>query len=367
MDLTRIKKPALLLDEKKARDNIKMMKSKAASQNIIFRPHFKTHLSAEIGEWYREAGVDRITVSSATMCRYFMENGWSDITVAFPVNPREADDYNRIARKVNLNILVSDYEQFVTFAEKFNEDANIFIKIDTGYRRSGVDWNSYPDLMRIYDLVNETPNLRIMGLLTHSGHTYSVSGEEKVLEIYNDTRSKILHTKEVAPFNVAIVSIGDTPSCSIATDFKGIDEIRPGNFVFYDLMQVHIGSCNISQVAVALAAPVVSVNRHYNELIIYGGAIHLSKEFITGIEGERIYGKVYLLSDNGWDINSEVGFVRSLSQEHGIVQLTNRDNCHLKPGDLIAVIPVHSCLVADLMRSYITLEHRIINNLSPKL
>jgi len=366
MDLTRIKKPVLLLDEEKARENIKAMKSKADREDLIFRPHFKTHQSAAIGEWFREAGINRITVSSATMCRYFMDNGWDDITVAFPVNPREADDFNRIARKINLNILVSDYEQFVAFAEKFNEDANILIKIDTGYRRSGIDWNSYPDLMRIYDLVNETPNLRIMGFLTHSGHTYTVKGEEKVLEIYNDTRAKILHTKEVAPFNNAIVSIGDTPSCSIATDFKGIDEIRPGNFVFYDLMQVHIGSCNAGQVAVALAAPVVSVNRHYNELIIYGGAIHLSKEFITGMEGEKIYGRAYLLSDNGWDITSEVGYVKSLSQEHGIVQLTDTDNCRIKPGDLIAVIPVHSCLAADLIKSYVTLEERIITDLCPK-
>ena len=152
MDLTKIKKPVLLLDERKARENIKAMKSKADRANLIFRPHFKTHQSAAVGEWFREAGIDRITVSSATMCRYFMDNDWNDITVAFPVNPRESDDFNRIARRVNLNILVSDYEQFVAFSEKFNEDANILIKIDTGYRRSGVDWNCYPDLVRIYDL-----------------------------------------------------------------------------------------------------------------------------------------------------------------------------------------------------------------------
>ncbi len=366
MDLTKIKKPVLLLDEKKARENIKTMKSKADKHKLIFRPHFKTHQSAVVAEWFRDAGTDRITVSSATMCRYFLENGWDDITVAFPVNPREADEFNRIARRVNLNVLVSDYEQFVAFSAKFNEDANIFIKIDTGYRRSGIDWNSYPDLVRIYDLVNETPNLRIMGFLTHAGHTYSVSGEENVLKIFNDTRSKILHTKEVAPFNNAIVSIGDTPSCSITGEFNGIDEIRPGNFVFYDLMQVNIGSCNTSNVAAALAAPVVSVNRHYNELIIYGGATHLSKEFITGSEGEKIFGKAYLLSDEGWDVESEIGYVKSLSQEHGVVQISNHEVCRLKPGDIIAVMPVHICLSADLMKGYVTLDDKVITDLCPK-
>ena len=366
MDLTKIKKPVLLLDEAKARENISFMKNKAERSGVAFRPHFKTHQSAAIGEWFREAGTERITVSSATMCRYFLDNGWDDITVAFPVNPRESEDFNRISRRIKLNILVSDYEQFAAFADRFNEDANILIKIDTGYRRSGVDWNSYPDLVRIYDLVNETPNLRIMGFLTHSGHTYSVSGAEKVMEIFNDTRRKILHTKEVAPFNDVIVSIGDTPSCSISEDFTGIDEIRPGNFVFYDLMQVNIGSCDTGRVAVALAAPVVSVNRHYNELITYGGAIHLSKEYITGNDGERIYGKAYLLSDEGWDLDSEVGYVKSLTQEHGIVQVAESMRLKVKPCDIIAILPVHSCLTVDLMRSYITLDEKIITGLCPK-
>jgi len=32
-----------------------------------------------------------------------------------------------------------------------------------------------------------------------------------------------------------------------------VDEIRPGNFVFYDLMQYRIGSCSVGQIAVAMA------------------------------------------------------------------------------------------------------------------
>ena len=36
----------------------------AASGKLSFRPHFKTHQSAEIGSWFRDFGVTRITVSS---------------------------------------------------------------------------------------------------------------------------------------------------------------------------------------------------------------------------------------------------------------------------------------------------------------
>jgi len=53
-------------------------------------------------------------------------------------------------------------------------------------------------------------------------------------------------------------------------------------------------------------------------------------------------------------------WVRSLSQEHGVVHaekaafaaLTER----IRVGDLLGVIPVHSCLTADLLKMYRTLD-----------
>ena len=47
------------------------MARKAKDNGLIFRPHFKTHQSIEIGEWFRESGVNKITVSSLTMANYF--------------------------------------------------------------------------------------------------------------------------------------------------------------------------------------------------------------------------------------------------------------------------------------------------------
>jgi D-serine deaminase-like pyridoxal phosphate-dependent protein len=299
------------------------------------------------------------------MCRFFMNNGWDDITIAFPANPRESDEINRIAGEINLNILVADYEQLQSFANRLTNATGVFIKIDTGYRRSGIDWNHYADIVRIYEFVKELPPLRMKGFLTHSGHTYNVRGKERVLEIFDDTRQKLLHTRETAPTDGMIISLGDTPSCSIATDFTGVDEIRPGNFVFYDLMQTFIGSCTENEIAVALAAPVVSIYRHRDELIIYGGAVHLSKENIH--DGEKtIYGKVCLLSDEGWDVRSEVGYIKSLSQEHGVVQVSDCSNLKVKPGDIIAVLPVHSCLTADLMRGYTDLSGNLISDICMK-
>ena len=87
-----------------------------------------------------------------------------------------------------------------------------------------------------------------------------------------------LKEKFIKKFPKLIVSVGDTPSCSVAENFLGVDEIRPGNFVFYDLTQNMIGSNNISQVAVAMACPIVALHKDRQEIVIYGGGIHFSKD-----------------------------------------------------------------------------------------
>lgn len=87
MDLLHdMEKPTLLVNPQIARRNIAFMAEKAYRQGVRFRPHFKTHQSAVVGEWFREQGVQAITVSSVDMARYFADHGWQDILIAFPVN-----------------------------------------------------------------------------------------------------------------------------------------------------------------------------------------------------------------------------------------------------------------------------------------
>ena len=73
-----ISRPALLLDKEQVFSNIDKMASKAKATGVKFRPHFKTHQSAEIGNWFRDFGVTAITVSSLDMAIYFAKHGWAD-------------------------------------------------------------------------------------------------------------------------------------------------------------------------------------------------------------------------------------------------------------------------------------------------
>jgi D-serine deaminase-like pyridoxal phosphate-dependent protein len=365
-DLNKIKRPTLLLDEMKCRRNIAMMASRARSSPVKFRPHFKTHQSVTIGEWFREEGVSAITVSSVIMALHFAANSWKDITIAFPLNLREAEDVRELSLKAEVNILVSNNEHLSFVKNVIKNEAGCFIKVNTGNNRSGTDWDDTEELMRIAESLNGSKYLRMAGLLTHAGHAYKASSRNEIIEVYNDTVKKLRSANDLFQGRGTIISSGDTPTCSVMEKFTGLDEIRPGNFVFYDLMQYQLGSCTADQIAVAVACPVVEKNRRKREIIIYGGGVHLSKDSLMLRDGRKVFGQVAIPERNGWIFPDEEVYVKSISQEHGIISAPGSFFESVGPGDLVCVIPVHSCMTADLLRGYQTFDGKVFSDFSPK-
>ncbi len=56
-------------------------------------------------------------------------------------------------------------------------------------------------------------------------------------------------------------------------------------------------------------------------------------------------------------------YLKSLSQEHGIVAVPKSRVSNYKIGDLLFILPVHSCMTANLMREYLTTEGRVIERI----
>lgn len=338
------------------------MINKAKDSNVIFRPHFKTHQSAEIGEWFRHEGVFKITTSSLTMAEYFANAGWKDILVAFPVNILEIDSINILASKIDLSLLIESDDTLNFLVKHLTSKVRISIKIDAGYHRTGIAWNDFDAIQILIELISRSANMEFTGFVTHSGQTYQAKSSAEIIQIHHESLRKLskLKTHFTSERLIPCISIGDTPSCSISDTFEGIDEIRPGNFVFYDVMQSELGSCEIKDIAVALACPVVAVHPERNEAVIYGGAIHLSKEYILDAHGNKVFGLVALLSEEGWTEPLPGNFVSALSQEHGIISLSKENLSAIKPGDVICVLPIHSCLAAHHMRSFTTLHGKQI-------
>ena len=342
-----ITKPTLLVDKGKCMVNIQKMVTKAKNSQAVLRPHFKTHHSAAIADWYRSAGVEKCTVSSVSMASYFAEHGWNDITIAFPYNPLEIQEINKLASYNQLNVLIESIESLEHAKTHLTNSVGYFLKIDVGTHRTGLDHRSEDTIAKLIEGSSE--HLEFKGFLAHAGHTYGSKNRENLEYIFNGAKKILLPLRE--KFG-GIISFGDTPSCSIMDDLSDFDELRPGNFVFYDWMQHEIGSCQFEEIAVCLAAPVVALHPERNEVVVYGGAVHLSKDRVGG-NGETSFGKVVSLTKSGWE-NKVLGNVVRLSQEHGIIQLPKEKLSQINVGDLIGIIPVHSCLAADLQGHYLS-------------
>jgi D-serine deaminase-like pyridoxal phosphate-dependent protein len=359
-----ITKPTLILDEKRCRKNIKDMFLKAQRNNVDFRPHFKTHQSLEIGKWFKELGVNKITVSSLEMAKYFAKD-WEDITVAFPVNILEIKTINTLAKQIHLNLLIESVETADFLISNLDHSIGFFIKIDVGYHRTGLLPNNTEIIDKILAISEVNDLLDFKGFLTHAGQTYNCRTRDEILAIHKKCINLLIPLKKryKSKYPNLKISVGDTPSCSIAEDFSMFDEIRPGNFVFYDLSQYQIGSCHLEQIAVALACPIVAIHNDRNEIVIYGGGVHFSKDRLEDDIYGTIYGKVVENNGNNWGDLIPKMFVKSISQEHGIVSLPEPEISKYKIGDTLFILPVHSCMTADALKSYQTTTSKIIERL----
>ncbi|MEX2435836.1 MAG: alanine racemase [Balneolaceae bacterium] len=349
MPLKPIYRPTLVLDEKRCRTNIRHMTEKIKRAGCEFRPHFKTHQSITIGRWFKEEGVSGITVSSPGMAQYFADDGWDDITIAFPFYPSQIKELQRLEKKASLRLFINNSEDLSLLQTHLMKPFDFMIEVDAGYGRSGIRKASTETIRNLLAEADKFSKTNFKGFYIHDGRTYQSGSEEEIIRSVTPSINALKELKNLYPY--CITSLGDTPSASVLNNFDSIDELTPGNFVFYDWMQVQAGSCTLNKVALFACLPVAQLHESRNQSILHGGAVHLSKDFIV-TNGKNNYGQLikYPASENIQHI--ENCFLTSLSQEHGIL---TGDLSSYDIGDGLAwICPIHSCLAANLFDSYMT-------------
>lgn len=345
-------RPTLFLDEWKCKRNINKIASKAAQNGIRFTPHFKTHQSLEIGEWFRDEGVISITVSSVKMASYFASGGWNDITIAFPFFRSQISALKHLERSVNLRLFVNNPEDVFLLNDQLQNSFRVIAEMDPGYGRSGIESTNQKGLESLMEACQKTEKATFSGFYIHDGRTYQTGDPQRALEQGKSVLDLFSSLKSTYPGTPLI--FGDTPSASLLDHFGDADEITPGNFVFYDWMQVLIGSCSIDEVALFCQLPVAQKRPELGHWILHGGAAHLSKDFVHE-EGSISYGQTVELS--GKSVTVKKGcYISSLSQEHGVMKVT----CEPDIRDAVTICPIHSCLTANLHDHYLTTDGRRI-------
>lgn len=346
--------PTLLLDQQKCLNNIKKMAGKAAVHKLSFRPHCKTHQSMEIANWSRDFGVRSLTVSSFRMARYFALAGWQDILVAFPFQPGELENLIELSGRCQISILV-DSPAALPFLNHIPKLVHVYLDVDAGYGRTGIRTEN-PELMeQIIVKIRSNPKLEFRGFYCHAGNSYKARDQIEAEDIHRKAMNDLGSLKKRFGQYGPRILYGDTPNCSSRENFGEIDEITPGNFFFYDLVQYALGACSLEDIAVAMECPVAGRYPLGERILIHGGAIHFSKERILQ-KGSAVYGRHVLKTADGWANPNEERFLTGLSQEHGLMEQCGTLINEVNIGDLLLFQPVHSCLTANLMREYRTLD-----------
>lgn len=356
--------PTLLLDKEKCLRNMEKMARKASGNSLDLRPHCKTHQSAEIAGWTRDFGVRALTVSSFPMARYFARAGWKDILVAFPFQPGEMENLIGISGMCDLSILV-DSPAALPFLNHIPNLVGVYVDVDTGYGRTGIRTEN-PELMeQIIVKVLANPHLEFRGFYCHAGHSYQASHRDEADQIHQKALGDLGGLKKLFGQYGPRLLYGDTPSCSVQEEFGELDELTPGNFFFYDLVQHALGSCRLEEIAVVMECPVAGRYPVDERIMIHGGGIHFSKESMQH-QGKQVYGRLVSREESGWNIGDDEHYLDSLSQEHGILHKCGKLVREVNIGDMLSFFPVHSCMTANLMREYRTLEGSRISTMSSR-
>ena len=344
-----VETPALLLYRDAMERNLKHMADRAKRLGVALRPHIKTHKCLELGRRQEAHGARGVTVSTLSEAEAFARGGFTDLTWAFPLDRTHLPRVQRIAELTTVRVILDDLE---TAKAVSGTGLHVWLKVDCGYHRAGVDPSSRYGLEVARELGAER-GITFDGILSHSGHAYRTRNKDEAAQVAEQERQVMawfaeLLRKDGLP--VRGVSVGSTPAMAAVKDLTGVTEARPGNYIFYDRTMVLIGCCEPQDVAVSVLATVVSHQPGASHFVVDAGALSLSKDLGPLHLGlETAFGAV---KDHPELI------VASVSQEHGVIRAAAPAAIEgkFKVGQQVEIVPNHSCLTEAHFDEYVVIE-----------
>ncbi|MCR5856184.1 alanine racemase [Mesorhizobium sp. J428] len=335
--------PQVVVDAEALAGNIARM-AEITHGKAALHPHVKTHKSLAIAAMQREAGAAGFTAARANEAEMILRAGLGPVTLAYPmIDPAEA---RRLLERVGEGELrfIADSPQGVSALARAAADAGrqtkVLVKVDVGLHRCGVDPHGEA-AHALARQIDDASHLVFAGLLSHAGHAYGAgdpNGIRAVARQELDLMAKLRDSLRRAGIEVPIVSVGSTPTLIANAGFDGVDQVRPGNYAFLDLTAVRLGIAARDDVALGIAARIVSANGTY-AIAGIGSKTLSSDRGAHGTSGTSSYGEA-------WIEGAEAPFtVEKLSEEHAFLRLGCRS---LPIGTPVLILPNHSCPVANL-------------------
>ncbi len=342
MHISDLDTPALIIDLDVFEQNLRKVQLYADRHGLRMRPHTKTHKSPDVARQQLALGAAGLTVAKVgeaeVLAGALARTAPFDLLVAFPViGARKLERLVRVARQTPVTVALDSEaaaRPLSDAAQAGGVEIGVLVEIDLGMGRVGVVPG--PEAVNLARLIEELPGLRFRGITFYPGQIREPDGEDapKIPEL-----GRLLHglLEEFARagLEVSIVSGGSTPTLYHSHLIKGLNEIRPGTYVFNDLNTVLTGACTLAECAATVLVTVVSAPRH-GHAIVDGGSKTFSSDRPN--DGTVSFGRV---------VGSPECVFHKMNEEHGFLD-TTRAKREFKVGDRLRIIPNHVCVAVNL-------------------
>jgi len=334
-----VETPSVCIDQRLMEQNIERMAVGLKGKGVDFRPHVKSHKSLEVARRQIGAGAVGLTAATIGEAEVFVEGGFDDIFIAYPlwVTEAKALRIRKLLERARIAVGVSSVEGARNLVARMNGDSQlrVIIEVDSGELRTGV---TSPELaVAVADVIARS-TLRLGGLFTHGGHSYA--GSDAVAGAASDEVHSLIDSAEAlksAGHGVETLSAGSTPTALVSA-VAGVTEERPGTFVFGDRQQVALGAHPADSVALFVAATVVQVSD--GQFVLDAGGKVFTKDAPQTVNG---FGALPRYPE---------ARIERIFDHHAVVV-----NAQSLPriGDKLAVIPNHVCPVSNLANEFVVI------------
>lgn len=338
MFIADLETPAVVVDLDVMERNLSRMAEYCRAQNLRLRPHTKSHKIPELAKRQLIHGARGITVAKIGEAEVMLDAGITDMLIAYPIAGQgKAEKLAELATRANITVSLDSVEvarAISQAAQQRDVSIGILVELDVGFHRCGVvNEDEVLKVARTVDL----PGLEFKGLMFYPGHLQV--GEKERAELragVNDFLERALARLEHAGLQVETVSGGSTPTAREGHLFVGVNEIRPGMYIFNDRNMMGVGVAGIEDCALSVIATVVSTSVPGRAIVDAGSKTFSSDRYLA--DDGKGFGLIEI------DPETEL---EHLSEEHGHLNIS-RSTREYRVGERLAIIPNHVCSTVNM-------------------
>ena len=331
--------PALLIDLDVMERNLARVAGYAREHNLRLRPHTKTHKIPALGRRQLDLGAAGLTVAKVGEAEVMLRAEPPDLLVAYPVvGSQKLSRLIEVARRTRVTVALDSLEVAAPLAAAARAGAvevNVLAEMDGGMGRVGVQPGA--ELVRLCQGIEQLPGLKLAGIAFYPGHLKG-PGQEGLegLQQLSDLLRRTLDELKASGIVPEIVSGGSTPALWQSHMIDGMNEIRPGTYIFNDRNTWVSGACGLEDCAASIMTTVVSTAKP-GRMMVDGGSKSFSSDRLSPA-GEANF---------GYMVEAPQAIYFKQNEEHGHIDVKACER-EFRVGDRVRIIPNHVCVAMNL-------------------